>query len=166
MLQRSTYPGLASAALAAALPLAAKPVAPPQPRGQGHGHAPGSPGERAAAGLADTVEATLTRLEEIIDQETMRCAGVARSISRASTTARCRPCSIFPRLMKQVSSLKGDTALQKRLQGIHSKLALNRSILKMHLEAVREISSTLATAIRDSESDGTYTPKISAVARQ
>jgi hypothetical protein len=48
---------------------------------------------------------------------------------------------------------------------LKSKLAVNQEMLRLHLEAVREISTTLADAIRHSESDGTYTQAISSVRR-
>ncbi|MGL4398185.1 MAG: hypothetical protein ACRCS9_16735 [Hyphomicrobium sp.] len=39
---------------------------------------------------------------------------------------------------------------------LRAKLERNQRVLKMHLDAVNEVSATLADAIRDSESDGTY----------
>lgn len=47
-----------------------------------------------------------------------------------------------------------------RLAGLRAKLDVNRALLKTHLEAVREVASVVSEAIRDSDSDGTYTSRI------
>lgn len=46
--------------------------------------------------------------------------------------------------------------LQPMLVQLRDKLDENRSVLKLHLEAVQEVAEILAAAIRDAESDGTY----------
>jgi hypothetical protein len=47
-----------------------------------------------------------------------------------------------------------------RLAGLRAKLDVNRALLKTHLEAVREVASVVSEAIRDSDSDGTYSSRI------
>jgi hypothetical protein len=47
-----------------------------------------------------------------------------------------------------------------RLAGLRAKLDVNRAVLETHLAAVREVATVLADAIRDAESDGTYSPSI------
>ena len=167
MLQRSPYSSLRPAVLAAALPQSVPQTPAAQSRGQGGAGTGGAPGfERGTSGLAETIEATLARLEEIIDQETTALRGRGSIDLKGFNDRKMQALLDLSRLLKQVANVKGDTRLQKRLGIVQSKLALNSAILKMHLEAVREISSTLATAIRDSESDGTYSQKISSVVRQ
>lgn len=165
MLQRSPYSPYRGAGIAAALATAA-----PQPVAGAPANGGGQPqqgaGDRANASLAHTLALTLTRLEEIIDQETTALRGRGAIDLKGFNDRKMQALLDLSRLLKQVGNLKGDTALSKRLGEVQSKLEVNRAILKMHLEAVREISSTLATAIQDSESDGTYTPTISAVRRQ
>ena len=53
-----------------------------------------------------------------------------------------------------------------RMAGVRTKLEVNRAVLKMHLEAVREIADTLSDAIRNAESDGTYSYTVLANSRQ
>jgi hypothetical protein len=50
-----------------------------------------------------------------------------------------------------------------RLAGLRAKLDANRAVLKLHLEAVREIANIMSDAIRDAESDGTYSPAVCGV---
>jgi hypothetical protein len=47
-----------------------------------------------------------------------------------------------------------------RLVDLRAKLDVNRALLKTHMEAVREVASIVAEAIRDSDSDGTYSASI------
>jgi hypothetical protein len=49
-----------------------------------------------------------------------------------------------------------DPELRSLLVELRKKLDENRSVLKLHLQAVGEVADILATAIRDAESDGTY----------
>jgi hypothetical protein len=51
-------------------------------------------------------------------------------------------------------------ALSARLAGLRARLETNRTMLKMHLDAVREISAIVTDAIREAESDGTYSRTI------
>lgn len=168
MLQRSPYSPYGGTGLGGSLPLpaSASQQSAGQPSRNAGGHPQNAAGERAAASLAVTVERTLTRLEEIIDQETTALRGRGAIDLKAFNDRKMQALLDLSRLLKQIGSLKGDAVLAKRLGEVQSKLEVNRAILKMHLEAVREISTTLATAIQDSESDGTYSPTISAVRRQ
>ncbi len=49
-----------------------------------------------------------------------------------------------------------DVELRSMLADLHKKLDENRSVLKLHLQAVSQVANILAKAIRDAESDGTY----------
>jgi len=42
------------------------------------------------------------------------------------------------------------------LLALQQKLELNRWLLGLHVEAAKEVSSVIMSAIRDAESDGTY----------
>ena len=41
----------------------------------------------------------------------------------------------------------------------------NRAVLKLHLDAVREVSAAITDAMRDAESDGTYSPTVRGAGR-
>ena len=53
-------------------------------------------------------------------------------------------------------------SIAARLGGLRTKLEANRALLKTHLDAVREVASAVSEAIRDSDSDGTYSSRIGA----
>lgn len=52
------------------------------------------------------------------------------------------------------------THVGARLADLRAKLDVNRTLLKTHLDAVREVASVVSEAIRDSDSDGTYSSRI------
>jgi len=49
-----------------------------------------------------------------------------------------------------------DETVKRRLAGLRRELETNRLLLKTHLDATREISGILADAMRQADSDGTY----------
>jgi hypothetical protein len=49
-----------------------------------------------------------------------------------------------------------DDQLRLMLRELRKKLDENRTVLKLHLQAVGEVADILAAAIRDADSDGTY----------
>ncbi|MFA5950148.1 MAG: hypothetical protein WC807_07680 [Hyphomicrobium sp.] len=123
-------------------------------------------GQRAAASVASTLDVTIQRLEEVIEQETTTLrSGVSVNIE-AFNVRKSQALLELTRLLRQVQGGPPNEQLVKRVESLQAKLAVNRAVLKMHLEAVREISSTLADAIREADSDGTYTPSTYAAGRR
>lgn len=57
-------------------------------------------------------------------------------------------------------------AVTARLSALRVSLEINQSVVKMHLEAVREVATIVSDAIRDAESDGTYSVSIGRTAQQ
>lgn len=64
------------------------------------------------------------------------------------------------RSMQYIDAPRHRSQLAPRLDSLRTKLAANQEALKLHLEAVREISGIIANAIREQESDGTYSHTI------
>ena len=62
--------------------------------------------------------------------------------------------------MRHVEGTAPEPALVTRLTRLRTKLEINSAALKMHLDAVREVSAVMADAMRDAESDGTYSRSI------
>lgn len=58
----------------------------------------------------------------------------------------------------QPNDINGD--LQLRLAVFREKLGINLRKIRLHLDAVKEISAMLSDAIQNAESDGTYTRNI------
>jgi hypothetical protein len=91
------------------------------------------------------LEVTIQRLEEIVDQETLAL--------RTRQT------------LKLLQGSGPNMTLATRMGKLKMKLAVNEAALRVHLEAVREVSSTIAEAMQNADSDGTYTRAISPTRR-
>ena len=114
-----------------------------------------SEGERS-----DEVRGLLTairRLESIIEEETTALA-TGKKIDFDDFSARkSRSMLEFVRLMRARMHLGGETEITEEIQRLREKLERNRSILEMHYDAVREVATIIVRAIKEAESDGTYT---------
>ncbi len=102
----------------------------------------------------ELTKAALARLEKALDEENAALArfdaGNIAEFSRIKTQCLLelqRPARLHP---------AHDAELQARLQALQQKLELNRWLLNLHLEAAKEVSSVIMSALRDAESDGTY----------
>ncbi len=127
------------------------------------GPAPGQAANRQAPGMLD---GALARLEEIVDQETAALRGYVAINLKDFNDRKNHALLELTRAMRLLPAGNEGKALSGRVDRLRSKLELNRVVLRMHLEAVREVSTTISDAIRDAELDGTYSQTIRASARQ
>lgn len=116
------------------------------------------------AGSVPTLEISLQRLEEIVDQETLALRTHKAVSLKEFNDRKSQALLELTRALRQVQGGPPDPALAQRVGTLKVKLAVNQAVLRLHLEAVREISTSIADAIRQSESDGTYTQAISTAA--
>ncbi len=109
---------------------------------------------------APMLEAAVQRLEDLVEQETAALRG-RRVIDLKDFNDRKNQALLeLMRALRHLQPGPSNGALQAQLGGLKAKLEVNRAVLKMHLDAVREVSTTLSDAIRDADSDGTYTQAI------
>jgi hypothetical protein len=120
---------------------------------------PGMPAEAGSVAYAP-LERAIERLEDVIEQETKALKSRAAVDLEAFNVRKSQGLLELNRALRGLDGLVRDKVVQARLAGLRAKLAVNQAVLKMHLEAVREVASVLADAIRDAESDGTYSPSI------
>lgn len=108
------------------------------------------------AGLLSAIR----RLEGIVEEET-NALSTGKKIDFDDFSARkSRAMLEFVRLMRARMHLGGETVITDEIQRLRDKLERNRSILEMHYDAVREIATIIVRAIRDAESDGTYSGRV------
>lgn len=111
-----------------------------------------------------TLVSALDRLEELVDQETealrLRVPLDLADINRRKS----RSLLELSRAARGVDIGRSD-ALQARLDRLSVKLADNRNVLSLHLSAAQEVGAILDQALRDAESDGTYSTYGSAEGR-
>ncbi|MGY8634200.1 flagellar biosynthesis protein FlgN [Bradyrhizobium sp. 14AA] len=101
--------------------------------------------------------AAIRRLENIVEEETAALT-TGKKIDFDDFSARkSRSMLEFVRLMRARMHLGNELEVTEEIQRLREKLERNRSILEMHYDAVREVASIIVKAIKDAESDGTYT---------
>ncbi|EJN15614.1 di-/tripeptidase [Bradyrhizobium sp. YR681] len=101
--------------------------------------------------------AAIRRLENIVEEETAALA-TGKKIDFDDFSARkSRSMLEFVRLMRARMHLGAEVEVTEEIQRLREKLERNRSLLEMHYDAVREVAAIIVRAIKDAESDGTYT---------
>ncbi|MBR0784323.1 flagellar biosynthesis protein FlgN [Bradyrhizobium iriomotense] len=114
----------------------------------------------AEAARSDEVRgllASIRRLESIVEEETVALT-TGKKIDFDDFSARkSRSMLEFVRLMRARMHLGSEVEITEEIQRLREKLERNRSVLEMHYDAVREVASIIVKAIKDAESDGTYT---------
>lgn len=102
--------------------------------------------------------AAIHRLEDLVDEETAALEARREINLDEYSQRKSRSVLELVRTARAVEHLKDDSYVAECLKRLRSKLDKNHLVLQMHLEAVREVSGIIAKAIRDAESDGTYSP--------
>lgn len=140
--------GSAPAASArAAAPVAATPQAAPAPR------PPADP-------VLESLIRTIVGLEAVVEEETQALQSRQAVDLDVFSNRKSQGLMELNRSMKHIDPPRHQSQLGPRLESLRSKLAANQAALKLHLDAVREISGIIANAIREQDSDGTYSHTI------
>lgn len=109
--------------------------------------------------MMDALASTVERLERILDQEETL---LLRHETAALDEITDKKAQVLLELGHIVTALRGIDPVpsaghaQILLAQLRGRLEVNRTILEMHLRAVREVASIIARAIEEQESDGTY----------
>jgi hypothetical protein len=126
-------------------------------------HLPGTGGE-AVFEVTDTVKseeargllAAIRRLESVVEEETIALGTRKKVDFDDFSTRKSRGMLEFVRLMRAPMHRGDEVEITKEIQKLRQKLEQNRAILEMHCDAVREVATIIVRAIREAESDGTY----------
>jgi hypothetical protein len=100
----------------------------------------------------------IQRLEVLIDQESdalrrHQTASMSDLVDRKS-----QGLLELSHALRSLDAKNPSVAVVEGLAGLRKKLEVNQYLLKCHLDAVGEVSLILSQAIREADSDGTYTP--------
>ena len=114
-------------------------------------------GDAARSDEVQGLMSAIRRLEAIVEEETVALA-TGKKIDFDDFSARkSRSMLEFVRLMRARMHLGAEVEITEEIQRLREKLERNRSLLEMHYDAVREVATIIVKAIKDAESDGTYT---------
>jgi len=96
------------------------------------------------------------RTEELLDEETGALEN--RSTVDFVSFVRRKSQSLLEitRAARALKDFEVDPTVTDRLAALKDKLERNQAVLRLHLEAVREVAELLVKTARDVESDGTY----------
>lgn len=101
--------------------------------------------------------AAIRRLASIVEEETVALATGQKIDFDDFSARKSRSMLEFVRLMRARMHLGGEVEITEEIQRLRERLERNRSILEMHYDAVREVAAIIVKAIKEAESDGTYT---------
>lgn len=109
-------------------------------------------------GLAtrSSIEKTMQRVERIVDSETAALRSRGAVDFREFNNGKSQALLEFSLAVRSLEGTTLDDQLVARLRTLRNKLETNRVVLRMHLEAVREVAGVVADTIQDTEWDGTY----------
>ncbi len=121
--------------------------------------APVKPAEDETGVLASLIR-TIERLEETLEQETAGLRSRAPVDLKDFNTRKTHGLLELTRVMRHLDRGGLTPPVAARLSVLRTSLEVNQRVVKMHLEAVREVSAIVADAIQEAESDGTYSVSI------
>lgn len=116
----------------------------------------GLPAQHALASLLKTI----LMLESVVEEETAALNAHKQVDFDAFTQRKSQGLLELNRSMKTLAAVADHPLVVERLARLREKLSVNQATLQLHLDAVREISKLVANAIRETESDGTYSQSI------
>lgn len=111
------------------------------------------------------LEVTIQRLEEIVDQETLALRTRQAVNFKEFNDRKSQALLELTRSLKLLQGSGPNSTLATRMGKLKVKLAVNEAALRVHLEAIREVSTTISEAMQNADSDGTYTRAISPTKR-
>lgn len=122
--------------------------------------ATGASGKPPPSIVNSLLDKAIQRLEIVVDQETAALQARTAIDLKDYNNKKSQGLLDLSRVLRHFDAVAMDQEMPARLSRLRGKLEINQAVLKMHLEAVREISTIMAGALRDAESDGTYSPSI------
>jgi hypothetical protein len=108
---------------------------------------------------------TTGRLEQLIDQETRELRSLQPADLREFNRRKSQGLLELSRAMRGLGEAVRDDRVPESLARLRAKLDNNLSVLRMHLRAAQEVSTIIARAIQDAESDGTYSSSVATKSR-
>jgi hypothetical protein len=106
------------------------------------------------------LEKVIERLAEVVERETVALRGHVAIDLKEFNDKKSQGLHELNHALRPFAdgALEGPVLL--RLADLGKKLEANRAILKLHMDAAREIATLVADAIRELESDGTYSASL------
>jgi hypothetical protein len=128
------------------------------------GSSPSTPAGGAASDrgyvVHTAIDKAIHRLEDLIDEETAALRDHKAIDLKDFNNRKNQALYELSRASRLVEDLCRTPEVKERLQTLRDKLEENRCMLKIHIEAAREVLTIMTDAIQHAESDGTYSVSI------
>jgi hypothetical protein len=111
--------------------------------------------ERGAA-ARNSIHKTMQRIDKILDRETEALQTRAAIDLKESNNNKSQALLELGLATRSLEGIALDPDLIEGLKALRTKLAFNQTVLRRHLDAVREVANVVADTIQDREWDGTY----------
>jgi hypothetical protein len=104
-----------------------------------------------------TLETAVRRIIEVVDEETEALRRGGNADLKSFNERKSLGLIELNRALRLLEGAEPDPTARRLLESLNEKLTVNRHVLTIHLEAIREVAGVISQSIRDAESDGTYT---------
>lgn len=108
----------------------------------------------------NTIDRTMQRIEKLVDRETEALRTRTAIDLKESNNSKSQALLELGLAARSLEGIQLDADLVERLKLLRTKLEVNQTMLRRHLEAVREVASVVADTIQDREWDGTYSQHV------
>ena len=120
----------------------------------------GQPQASDIASLASAIEHVVRRLDDLIDRE-IAVIQASSACDLQHYTNRKSECLLELVRLSQSSAIAAACAcIEPALASLRSKLEANARLQRVHIQAVQELTDAISEAVRDAESDGTYSRQL------
>jgi hypothetical protein len=106
--------------------------------------------------IYDAFFVVIERLERTIDRETLALKAQRLDLLADFTLQKRQSYVELNRIMRSLENTIPSEDIIRRLKTFRGKLEANDATLKRHMRAVEEVAAIIVRAIREFESDGTY----------
>lgn len=104
----------------------------------------------------DRLGKILIHLGKIVDEETAALRQGKHELITEINQRKEQAYLECSRALAAVKNVEAHPQLNEHLEQLRSKLKVNQALLKVHMDALSEITMTLSNAIGEAEWDGTY----------
>ncbi len=111
--------------------------------------------------LGRAIRQVAERIEGVLDEERLLLASGGHPDLDALVARKSHLALELSRLIRHAESQGAQAVVREILDRLSAQLARNAQLLNRHIEAVREVSSIIASAINSSTDDGTYSRAVS-----
>lgn len=115
---------------------------------------------KRAQAARNSIDRTMQRIEMLIERETEALRSRAAIDLKELSNGKNQALLELGLAARALEGIPLEEELIERLKVLRGKLETNRSVLRMHLDAVREVANIVAETIQHSEWDGTYSQNV------